>query len=63
MPSDRGTSLSDVSQLSVALRWNVGQRDLIDSQQVGQQLCVELVGLGAALYHGTKTTWRTKNNF
>jgi hypothetical protein len=40
------------AQLLIELRRDVGQRDLIDPQQVRQQLGVQLVGLGAALYHG-----------
>ena len=43
-----------VAQPLIGLRWNVGQRNLIDPQQVRQQLGVELVGLRAALYHGAQ---------
>ena len=47
-----GAMPRDVAQLLVMLRGNIGQGNLIDPQQVGQQLTVQFVGLAAALYHG-----------
>ena len=52
LPSESGAAARQVAQLLVGFRRDVRQRNLVDSQEIGQQLGVELVGLGAALYHG-----------
>lgn len=45
------SAASQLAQLVVTFGRNVSQGNLIDSQEVRQELCVQLVGLGAALYH------------
>lgn len=50
-----GSMPRDLSKLLIALWRDVRQRDLIDSQQVGQQLTIQFVGLAAPLYHGAKS--------
>ena len=41
----------DLAESLIGLGRDVRQRDLVDPQQVGEQLAVEPVGLGAALDH------------
>ena len=53
--AEPGAASRQVAQLLIGFRRDVGQRNLVDSQEIGQQLGVELVGLGAALYHGPQT--------
>ena len=50
--SESGAAAGQIAQLLVGFRRDVGQGNLVDSQEIGQQLGVELVGLRAALYHG-----------
>ena len=48
LPGEAGAMPRDVAQLLVILRGNIGQGNLIDPQQVGQQLTIQFVGLAAA---------------
>ena len=62
LSAEPGPASRQVAQLPVGFRRDVGQRNLLASQEIGQQLGVELVGLGAALYHGPQSHRMSQEN-
>ena len=49
--AETGSIASDVSQQLVLIRRDVRERDLIDPQQIGQELCVQSVCLASSLHN------------